>query len=59
MDIASYFHTDWSAFTTNDWVGLISSVVVFILMAIAYFYTFRPKNRKHLEKQRFIPLDED
>ena len=57
--LKEYFHTDWEAMTTNDWVGLIMTVVAFILMVIVYFYALRPKNRDKLEKNRFIPLDDD
>jgi len=45
--------------TTNDWIGLTMTVVAFILMVIVYFYALRPKNRDKLEKNRFIPLDDD
>jgi len=54
-----YFHTDWAAMTTNDWIGTILTVVIFLLMVVAYVYALRPKNRKMLEDQRFIPLDDD
>lgn len=57
--LKEYFHTDWEAMTTNDWVGLIITVVAFILMIIVYFYALRPKNREKLEKNRFIPMDDD
>jgi cytochrome c oxidase cbb3-type subunit IV len=57
--LKEYFHTDWEAMTTNDWVGLIMTVVAFILMVIVYFYALRPKNREKLEKNRFIPMDDD
>lgn len=57
--VKEYFHTDWEAMTTNDWVGLIMTVVAFILMVIVYFYALRPKNREKLEKNRFIPMDDD
>jgi cytochrome c oxidase cbb3-type subunit 4 len=56
---SDYFHTDWEAMTTSDWVGLIMTVVTFLLMIGAYFYAFRPKNRDKLEKNRFIPMDDD
>jgi cytochrome c oxidase cbb3-type subunit 4 len=56
---AEYFHTDWEAMTTNDWVGLILTVIVFLLMVGLYFYALRPKNREKLEKNKFIPMDED
>jgi len=57
--LAEYFHTDWEAMTTNDWIGLILTVVVFLLMVGLYFYALRPKNREKLEKNKFIPMDED
>lgn len=57
--LKEYFHTDWEAMTTNDWIGLIATVVAFILMIIVYFYALRPKNRDRLEQNRFIPMDDD
>jgi cbb3-type cytochrome oxidase subunit 3 len=45
--------------TTKDWIGLTMTVVAFLLMVIVYFYALRPKNREKLEKNRFIPLDDD
>ena len=57
--LTEYFHTDWEAMTSNDWIGLIMTVVTFLLMVGLYFYALRPKNREKLEKNRFIPMDED
>jgi cytochrome c oxidase cbb3-type subunit 4 len=57
--LKEYFHTDWEAMTTNDWIGLTMTVVAFILMIIVYFYALRPKNKEKLEKNRFIPMDDD
>jgi cytochrome c oxidase cbb3-type subunit IV len=57
--LKEYFHTDWEAMTTNDWIGLSMTVVAFLLMIIVYFYALRPKNRDKLEKNRFIPMDDD
>jgi len=45
--------------TTNDWVGVILTVVVFLVILAAYVYALYPKNRESLEAQRFIPLDDD
>ena len=45
--------------TTNDWIGTILTVVIFVLMIVAYFQVFRPKNRDKLESKRFIPFEED
>lgn len=57
--LIEHFHTDWEAMTTNDWIGTILTVVIFLLMVVAYVYALRPKNREKLEGQRFIPLDDD
>jgi len=56
--MSNYFYTDYSAMTTNDWIGLSVTVIIFILMAIAYFKVFRPKNRDKLEKHKFIIMDD-
>ena len=45
--------------TAADWVGTILTVVIFVLMVIAYFQVFRPKNRDKLESRKHIPFDED
>ncbi len=56
--LSDYFHTDIEAMTSNDWVGLILTVVIFVLMLVAYVYAFRPKNRDMLEAQKYIPMDD-
>jgi len=45
--------------TAIDWVGMILTIVIFLLMIAAYFLVFRPKNREKLESNRFIPFEED
>lgn len=57
--LVEYFRTDWAAMTVNDWIGTILTVVVFVLMAVAYFQVFRPKNRERLEARKYIPFEED
>ena len=57
--LKEYFHTDWGAMTTNDWIGLILTVLIFLLMVGLYVYVLRPKNRDKLERQRFIPVDDE
>ena len=57
--LKEYFHTDWAAMTTNDWIGMIVTVVVFFLMIGLYVYVLRPKNREQFESNRFTPLDQD
>ncbi len=55
----SYFDTDWSAMTGNDWFYTIFSSVILFLMVIVYTYALNPKNKEQLEKQKHIPLDLD
>lgn len=57
--LADYFSTDWAAMTVTDWVGTILTVLIFVLMIVAYFQVFRPKNRDDLEARRHIPFAED
>lgn len=57
--LGDYFHTDWAAMTTNDWIGTILTVVVFLLMVGLYVYVLRPKNRDKFESKRFIPFEDE
>ena len=57
--LTDYFATDWGAMTASDWVGTILTVVIFLLMILAYFQVFRPKNRERLEARKHIPFEED
>jgi cytochrome c oxidase cbb3-type subunit 4 len=54
-----HFNTDWAAMTATDWVGTILTVVIAVLMVVAYFQVFRPKNRESLESRKHIPFEED
>lgn len=45
--------------TLNDWIGTSVTVIIFLLMAVAYFYVFRGKNKETLESHRFIIMNED
>lgn len=57
--LKEYFSTDWGAMTLQDWLGLIVTIAVFLLMIALYAYVFHPSNKEKLEAQRHIPLDED
>ena len=57
--LLEHFDTDWQAMTLNDWIGTILTVVIFLLMIVAYVQVFRPANRDRLEAQKRIPFDED
>jgi len=56
--LKEYFSTDWAAMTATDWVGTILTVVIFILMVIAYVYAYRPANKETLEQRKYL-LDDD
>ena len=58
-NLAEHFHTDWAAMTPSDWVGLMTTVVVFLLMIALYVYVLHPKNKARLESKRHIPIDDD
>lgn len=57
--IADYFATDWSAMTTQDWIGLLMTVGVFIGLVVAFIYALRPSKRQYLEEQKFKILKDD
>ena len=57
--LVEYFQTDWTAMTTNDWVGTILTIVIFLLMVGLYVYVLRPKNRDKFESQRFMPFEDE
>ncbi|MBT8421354.1 MAG: cbb3-type cytochrome c oxidase subunit 3 [Gammaproteobacteria bacterium] len=57
--LEEYFYTDWGAMTAADWIGMITTVVAFLLMVGLYVYVLRPKNREKLEAHRHIPVSED
>lgn len=54
-----YFHTDWGAMTQHDWIGLIMTILVFLVMVGLYAYVLHPSNKERLEAHRNIPLDDD
>lgn len=57
--LKDYFHTDWGAMTQHDWIGLIMTLIVFVVMVGLYVFVFHPSNKERLESQRYIPLDDE
>ncbi|QKQ24619.1 cbb3-type cytochrome c oxidase subunit 3 [Candidatus Ruthia endofausta] len=45
--------------TLVDKIGVITTIVIFLLLAIAYFYAFRPKNKQKFEDLRNFVNDKD
>lgn len=54
-----YFYTDWSGMTATDWFGLVLTVVVFIVLVVAYSWVLNPKNKDEIESHRTMILDDD
>jgi len=57
--VQDFFHTDWDAMTQHDWLGLVITIVVFIIMIGLYFYILHPSNKERFEAYRHIPLNDD
>lgn len=57
--LREYFSTDWAAMTLHDWIGMIMTVSIFIIMLVAYVLVFHPKNKDRLEAQRYIMFEDD
>jgi len=57
--LQEYFHTDWSAMTGTDWFGLLLTVVVFLVLLVAYVWVLNPKNKESIESHRTMLLDEN
>lgn len=57
-EVASYFHTDWAAMSFHDWLGLVITIVVFVVLVVMYVYIFHPANKKRFESHRHIPFHE-
>ncbi|NPA71310.1 MAG: cbb3-type cytochrome c oxidase subunit 3 [Gammaproteobacteria bacterium] len=45
--------------TTQDWAGLIVTVLVFFGMLITFSLALRPSKRKEMEAQKYKILDDD
>lgn len=57
--LQEHFYTDWSAMTGTDWFGLIFTIVIFVLMLVAYIWVFNPKNKDKIESNKTMPLEDD
>lgn len=45
--------------TGTDWFGLVLTVVVFIVILVAYVWVLNPKNKEEIESHRTMLLDEN
>lgn len=57
--LMEYLHTDWSAMTLNDWLGVIYTVLGLLAMIIVYVMVLRPRNKEAYDAQADMVLRED
>ncbi|MFA6013828.1 MAG: hypothetical protein WC742_02085 [Gallionellaceae bacterium] len=57
--LMDYFHTDWAAMSTNDWLGVFFTVLAFIAMVAVYVMVFNPKNKETLNSQGDMALRDE
>ncbi len=44
--------------TFTDWFGLVLSVVLFLLLLGAYWYSYSPRRKSKLESHKFIVMND-
>lgn len=59
IKLMDYLHTDWAAMSTNDWQGVIFTVLAFVAMIVVYVMVFNPKNKEAFEAQSDIALRDE
>ncbi len=57
--LMDYLHTDWAAMSSNDWQGVILTLLAFVAMIVVYVMVFNPKNKEAFESQRDIALRDE
>jgi cytochrome c oxidase cbb3-type subunit 4 len=57
--LQEYFYIDWSVMIVTDWFGMVFTVIIFVLMLVAYIWVFNPKNKDKIESNKTMPLDDD
>lgn len=57
--LMDYLHTDWSAMTLNDWLGVFFTVLAFVAMVAVYVLVFNPKNKEALNSQGDMALRDE
>ncbi len=57
--LMDYLHTDWAAMSSNDWQGVVLTVLAFVAMIVVYVMVFNPKNKDAFEAQRDLVLRDE
>lgn len=45
--------------TLHDWLGLLVTVIVFLVMSALIVYVLHPSNKQRFENQRRLPSEDD
>lgn len=59
IKLMEYFHTDWAAMTTNDWQGVIFTLLAVVAMVVVYVLVFNPKNKDIFNAQADMALRDE
>ena len=57
--LMEYLHTDWTAMSRNDWLGVVFTILVFVAMVAVYILVFNPKNKEALNSQGDMALRDE
>ena len=54
-----YLRTDWAAMSSNDWQGVILTLLACVAMVVVYVMVFNPKNKAAFEAHNDMVLREE
>ena len=57
--LMDYLHTDWAAMTSNDWQGVIITLLAFVAMIAVYVLVFNPRNKDAFDSQSDMALRDE
>ncbi len=57
--LMEYLGMNVAVMTTNDWIGVVFTLVAFIGLTAAYVMVFRPANKEKFESLRSMALDDE
>ena len=57
--LMDYLHTDWSAMSRNDWIGVVFTVLAFVAMIWVYVLVFNPRNKDGFDAQADMALRDE
>ena len=59
IKLMDYLHTDWTAMSRNDWLGVGFTVLAFVAMVAVYVLVFNPKNKDALNSRGDMALRDE